>query len=156
MSSLLFYLFILFYVHWCLVCMYVYMQRSDLGATVSCELPCWMLGIEPRSSVRKANALNCWVISPVPSMSSISPGSQAHWPVSKTPDPQCLLVFLLPYEFLSKSITPLLNRAYRFIVMTVSLPHNPGPLLYFFPSVLKSVPSHPIQVVPFHVPYTVS
>ena len=41
-----------FYVHWCFACIYAYVRVSDLGVTDS------VLGIEPGSSGRTANALN--------------------------------------------------------------------------------------------------
>ena len=45
----------LFYVHWHLACMCVYVRVSDL----SCEDSMWLLGIEPRTSGRAFSALNC-------------------------------------------------------------------------------------------------
>ena len=54
-----------FYVHWCFVCMYVWVccflwnwSYRQLWATM------WVLRIEPRSSGRVATALNHWAISP--------------------------------------------------------------------------------------------
>ena len=40
-------------------CMYVRVKASDLEVRDSCELPCGVLGIEPRSSERAVSALNC-------------------------------------------------------------------------------------------------
>jgi len=57
----------LFYVHWCFVCMCVFVRTTDiLELELQPGAATWVLGIELRTSGRAVSALNHWAISPAP------------------------------------------------------------------------------------------
>lgn len=63
------------------VCLCECVRPSGTEVTDSYELPRWMLGIVPRSSLRAASGLNCRVLSPTPeniSCFSLKTESKSH------------------------------------------------------------------------------
>ena len=59
----------LFYVNWCFflhVCLCEGVESPEVRVTDNWELGMWMLGIEPRSSVRRASTLSNWATSSSP------------------------------------------------------------------------------------------
>lgn len=56
------------------VCLYEDIQSPGTEVTDSCDLPKWLLGIEPGTSGRMAGALHHWAISPAPKWDIVNAG----------------------------------------------------------------------------------